>query len=163
MLSSCDVRNPSKKNITGTRASSVATCATSARSCASCTDDAASIPQPTIRALITSEWSPKIDRACVAIALAAIWKTQAVSSPAILYMLGSISSNPCEAVKVVVRAPLWSAPCTAPAAPPSDCICWMDGTCPQMFLIPCAAQASASSAIVDDGVIGKIAKTSLTR
>ena len=128
LFSSCDVRNPSKKNSTGTRDSSVATCATSARSCASCTDDAASIAKPTMRALITSEWSPKMDRACVAIALAATWKTQGVSSPAILYMLGSISRNPCDAVNVVVRAPLWSAPCTAPAAPPSDCICWMIGT-----------------------------------
>src|SRR6188768_4177453 len=32
-----------------------------------------------------------------------------------------------------------------------------------MFLTPFAAQASASSAIVDEGVIGKIAQTSLTR
>ena len=119
--------------------------------------------KPTMRALITSEWSPKMDSACVAIDLAATWKTQEVSSPAILYMLGSISRNPCDAVNVVVRAPLWSAPCTAPAAPPSDCICWMTGIWPQMFLIPCAAQASASSAIVDEGVIGKMAQTSLTR
>ena len=55
LFSSCDVRNPSKKNITGTRASSVAACATSARSCASCTEAAASIAKPTMRALITSE------------------------------------------------------------------------------------------------------------
>jgi hypothetical protein len=46
---------------------------------------------------------------------------------------------------------------------PSDCICWITGTWPQMFLSPCAAQASASSAIVDEGVIGKMAQTSLTR
>ena len=32
-----------------------------------------------------------------------------------------------------------------------------------MFLMPLAAQASASSAIVDEGVIGKMAQTSLTR
>ena len=55
LFSSCDVRNPSKKNITGTRDSSVAICATSARSCDSCTEVAASIAKPTIRALITSE------------------------------------------------------------------------------------------------------------
>ena len=40
-----------------------------------------------------------------------------VSSPAILYMLGIISSRPCDAVNVVVSAPACSAPCTAPAAP----------------------------------------------
>jgi len=32
-----------------------------------------------------------------------------------------------------------------------------------MFLMPSAAHASASSAIVDEGVIGKIAETSFTR
>src|SRR6188474_1807586 len=116
-----------------------------------------------MRALITSEWSPKIESACVAIARAATWKTHGVSSPAILYMLGSISRNPWDAVNVVVSAPLCSAPCTAPAAPPSDCICWITGTWPQMFLMPWAAHASASSAIVDEGVIGKMAQTSLTR
>ena len=116
-----------------------------------------------MRALITSEWSPKMDSACVAIARAATWKTHGVSSPAILYMFGSISRRPCDAVNVVVSAPLCSAPWTAPAAPPSDCICWTTGTCPQMFLMPWAAHASASSAIVEDGVIGKMAQTSLTR
>ena len=35
-------------------------------------------------------------------ARAATWKTVLVSSPAILYMFGIISSKPCEAVKVVV-------------------------------------------------------------
>ena len=79
--------------------------------------------KPVMRALMTSEWSPKIDSAWVATARAATWNTHEVSSPAILYMLGSISRNPCEAVKVVVSAPLCSAPWTAPAAPPSDCIC----------------------------------------
>ena len=78
-------------------------------------------------------------------------------------MLGSINSKPCDAVKVVVSAPLCSDPCKVPAAPPSDCICCTTGTLPQMFLMPSAAHASASSAIVDEGVIGKIAETSLTR
>ncbi len=78
-------------------------------------------------------------------------------------MFGSISSRPCEAVNVVVSAPLCSDPCRVPAAPPSDCICCTTGTLPQMFSMPSAAQVSASSAIVDDGVIGKIAETSLTR
>src|SRR5271165_4125720 len=78
-------------------------------------------------------------------------------------MLGSISSRPCEAVKVVVSAPDCSAPCTAPAAPPSLCIAWTTGWLPQMVGTPAAAHSSANSAIVEDGVIGKIAITSLTR
>src|SRR5208337_1427842 len=103
------------------------------------------------------------ESAWVATDRAATWKTQAVSSPAILYMLGSISRKPCEAVNVVVSAPLCREPWTAPAAPPSACISCTTGTAPQIFLMPSAAQASASSAIVEDGVIGKIAHTSLTR
>ena len=39
-----------------------------------------------------------------------------------VYMLGIISKRPWEAVKVVVRAPALREPCTAPAAPASDCI-----------------------------------------
>src|SRR6187455_3776727 len=39
----------------------------------------------------------------------------------------------------------------------------MAGTWPQMFFTPCAAQASASSGMVDEGVIGNTAQTSLTR
>ena len=74
-----------------------------------------------------------------------------VSSPAILYMFGIISSRPCEAVKVVVSAPACSAPWTAPAAPPSDCISMTSGTVPQMFVLPCADHSSANSPIGDDG------------
>ena len=48
--------------------------------------------------------------------------TNGESSPAILYMFGIIRSRPCEAVKVVVRAPAWIEPWQAPAAPASDCI-----------------------------------------
>src|ERR1700757_33347 len=65
-------------------------------------------------------------------------------------MFGSISRRPCDAVKVVVRAPDCSAPCTAPAAPPSLCISCTTDTLPQMFFTPSAAHWSASSAIVDD-------------
>ncbi len=92
-----------------------------------------------------------------------MWNTHGVSSPAILYMFGNIKRRPCEAVKVVVKAPLCRAPCTAPAAPSSDCICCTTGIWPQMFFRPWAAQASASSAIVEEGVMGKMAQTSLTR
>ena len=56
-----------------------------------------------------------------------------VSSPAILYMFGIISSRPCEAVNVVASAPPCSAPCSAPAAPPSLCISTTVGTVPQTF------------------------------
>ena len=52
---------------------------------------------------MTSLWSPKIESACVAIARAATCITNGVSSPAILNMSGSISSSPCDAVKVVVE------------------------------------------------------------
>ncbi len=106
------------------------------------------------RAAITSEWSPKIERAWVASARAATWMTAGVSSPAILNMSGIISSSPCDAVKVVASAPVWSAPWSAPAAPPSLCISTTSGTEPQRFGSPATAQASASSPIVEAGVIG---------
>ena len=80
--------------------------------------------------------------------------TAGVSSPAILYMFGIISSRPCEAVNVVASAPLCSAPCRAPAAPPSLCISTTEGTVPQTLVFPWLAHSSASSAIGDDGVIG---------
>jgi hypothetical protein len=77
-----------------------------------------------------------------------------VSSPAILYMLGIISSRPCEAVKVVASAPACTAPCTAPAAPPSDCISAISGTTPQRFGRLRLDQSSQSSAMGLLGVIG---------
>ena len=75
MLISCEVRKPSKKCRNGTRDRSVAACAISARSCASCTEPEDSRAKPVVRVAITSEWSPKIDSACVASARAATWKT----------------------------------------------------------------------------------------
>ena len=80
--------------------------------------------------------------------------THEVSSPAILYMLGIINNNPWDAVKVVAREPLCSAPCSAPAAPASLCISTTVGTVPQTFALPLLAHSSASSAIGDAGVIG---------
>ncbi len=103
---------------------------------------------------MTSEWSPKIDSACVATARADTCRANEVSSPAILYRLGIIRSRPWLAVKVVASEPAWSAPCTAPAAPPSDCISVMEGTTPQTFVRPFDAHSSASSPIVEEGVIG---------
>ena len=52
------------------------------------------MPTPVDRAAITSLWSPKIESACAASERATTWKTAGVSSPAILYMLGIISSSP---------------------------------------------------------------------
>ena len=154
VLTSWLVRNPSKKCRNGTRLRRLAAWAISAKSWASCTDEAHSIAQPVIRALITSEWSPKMLSAWVAIVRAATWMTAGVSSPAILYILGSISNSPCEAVNVVPRTPLVTAPCRAPAAPPSDCISTTSGTAPHRFVRPWALQASADSPIAEDGVIG---------
>ena len=121
---------------------------------ASCTEPEDSSAKPVGRTAMTSEWSPKIDSAWVARDRAATWKTVGVSSPAILNMLGIISISPCEAVNVVVMAPACSAPCRAPAAPASLCISWITGTLPQMFLRPADAHSSASSAMVEEGVIG---------
>ena len=136
------------------RDSSVAAWAISAKSWASWTDDEQRSANPVPRAAITSLWSPKIESAWVATARAATWKTVGVSSPAILYMSGSIRSRPCEAVNVVAREPAWSAPWIAPAAPASLCISTTDGTAPQVFARPAAAQLSASSPIAEAGVIG---------
>ena len=61
------MRKPSKKWTNGMRASSVAAWEIRAMSCASCTEAEASIAQPVERQAITSLWSPKIDRAWVAI------------------------------------------------------------------------------------------------
>ena len=154
VLSSCEVRNPSKKCTNGTRVASVAACATRARSCASCTEADASSANPVCRTAITSEWSPKIDNPCAASDLAATLMTADVSSPAILYMFGIINSRPCDEVKVVVNAPLCRAPCRAPAAPPSLCISTTVGTVPHTLGRPALDHSSANSAIGDDGVIG---------
>ena len=93
-------------------------------------------------------------RPCAASDRAATLNTVEVSSPAILYMFGIISSRPWDAVNVVDSAPPWSAPCSAPAAPPSDCISMTVGTMPYTLVRPREAHSSASSAIVELGVIG---------
>ena len=95
-----------------------------------------------------------MDSPCAATDRAATCSTAGVSSPAILYMFGIISSRPCDAVNVVASAPLCSAPCRAPAAPPSLCISTTAGTLPHRFGRPWLDHSSASSAIGDDGVIG---------
>ena len=132
-------------------------------SCASCTELEARKAKPVPRQAITSEWSPKIERAWVARVRAVTCMVNGVSSPAILYMLGIISRSPWDAVNVVASAPACSAPCTAPAAPPSDCISAISGTIPQRFVLPLLAHSSHSSAMVELGVIGYMAIASLTR
>ena len=148
------MRNPSKKCMNGTRDFIVAVWAMSAMSWHSCTVEEHSMAKPVCRQAMTSWWSPKIDRPWAARERAATWKTVLVSSPAILYMLGIMSSRPWEAVKVVLRAPPCRAPWMAPAAPPSDCISMTVGTAPQMFSRPAADHSSAVSAIGEDGVMG---------
>ena len=154
LASSWLVRNPSKKCMNGTRLARVATWATAAKSPASWTLEAASIANPVCRADMTSEWSPKMLSACVARVRAATWMTVGVSSPAILYMFGIISSRPWEAVNVVPRAPRVTAPCRAPAAPASLCRDVTSGTVPHRLRRPLALHASACSAIGEAGVIG---------
>ena len=154
MATSCEVRKPSKKCRKGIRLASVAIWAMHAKSCASWTEPEAIIAQPVCRQALMSEWSPKIDRAWVATVRADTWNTAEVSSPATLYMVGIISSRPCDAVKVVVRAPACSEPWTAAAAPASDCISMTSGTVPQMLVRPSADHSSAHSPMLDEGVIG---------
>ena len=95
-----------------------------------------------------------MESAWVATARAVTCMQNGVSSPAILYMLGIMSSRPCDAVKVVVSAPAWRAPWTAAAAPASDCISCTSGTAPHTFGLPCAAHSSAHSPMLEEGVIG---------
>ena len=154
MLSSWLVRKPSKKCTNGTRARRVAAWAIKAISMASCGLSEHNIAHPVWRTAITSEWSPKIESAVVAIARADTWKTVGVSSPAILYIFGIIKSKPCEAVNVVVSAPATKEPCTAPEAPPSDCSSFTEGMLPQRLVSPLALLASQISPIVEEGVIG---------
>ena len=55
---------------------------------------------------------------------------------------------------VVVSAPAWRDPWTAPAAPASDCISTSRTVSPKMFLWPLAAHSSVYSAMLDEGVMG---------
>ncbi len=72
--------------------------ATAERSMTSCTLPSASMAKPVWRQAITSEWSPKMLRAWVDTVRADTWNTLGSISAAILYMLGIISSRPCDAV-----------------------------------------------------------------
>ena len=52
---------------------------------------------------------------------------------------------------VEVKEPAANDPCTAPAAPASDCISATFASLPQMFFFPCDAHSSIHSPIVDEG------------
>ena len=69
-------------------------------------------------------------------------------------MLGIISSRPCDAVNVVVSAPVCSAPWTR--ARGAALALHLDDVrhLPQTLVLPSLDHWSASSAIVEDGVIG---------
>ena len=136
------------------RDSMLAACAMSARSITSCTELEDNMPNPVARVAMTSLWSPKIESAWMASDRAAMWNTVGVSSPAILYMLGIISSSPCAAVNVVQSAPACKAPWSAATAPPSLCISITVGTVPQMLVFPSADHWSAHSPMLEDGVMG---------
>ena len=107
-----------------------------------------------MRAAITSEWSPKIERPCVAIARAATWITAGVSSPAILNMFGSISSSPCDDVNVVASEPGLQRPVDGPGRAALALHLDDRGTAPQTLRTPCADHVSESSPIGEAGVIG---------
>ena len=111
--------------------------------------------EPVVRAAITSPWSQKIDRAWVASDRAATWTTPGVSSPAILNRFGSISSRPCEAVKVVASAPPDQRTVQGPGGPALALhLDHVRAPIPRRLARPAAAQASADSPMGDAGVIG---------
>ena len=82
----------------------------------------ASMQNPVCWQAITSWWSAKMHNVWVESARVATWITAGKHSPAILYIVGSIKSNPCELVKVEVKRPEDSAPCIKEITPFSECI-----------------------------------------
>ncbi len=138
----------------GTRPSIAARCGTAVRSITSCTLPSHIMASPVCLHAITSEWSPKMEKACVPTVLELTCRTPGSSSPLSLYSAGTISISPCEAVYEVVSAPASSAPCIAPAAPHSLSISTRRTGCPNRFFLPLAAQTSTCAAIGEDGVIG---------
>ena len=103
---------------------------------------------------MTSAWSPKIDRAWVARVRAATCITNGVSSPAILYMSGIISSSPCDAVNVVAERSRRERAVEGARGPGLGLHLDDGGTSPHTFALPFADHSSASSPIVELGVIG---------
>ena len=82
----------------GTRALTADRWATAARSMHSWTQEEASWAKPVWRQAITSEWSPKMEKALVPTVRAATWMTPGRSWPEIRYRGGTISIRPWLAV-----------------------------------------------------------------
>ena len=131
-----------------------ARCATGARSITSCAFALESIANPVWRQFITSEWSPKMESACVPTVRDATCRTPGRRSPEMRCMTGIMSMSPCDEVKDVESAPASSEPWIAPIAPASDCISTSVTVWPNTFLRPFAAHSSVFPAIGEDGVIG---------
>ena len=138
----------------GTRPLMAARCATPAKSMTSCTLPVDSMAKPVLRQLMTSEWSPNMDMAWVPTVRDATCSTPGSRSPAMRCRTGIISISPCDEVKLVASAPVCSAPCTAAAAPASDCISMSCTVWPNRFFLPLADHTSVLPAIGEDGVMG---------
>ena len=120
----------------------------------SCTLPVHSMAKPVLRQLITSLWSPKIDMAWVPTVRAATCSTPGRRSPAMRCSTGIISMRPWDEVKLVASAPVCSAPCTAAAAPASDCISTSCTGWPNRFSLPFADHTSVLPAMGLEGVMG---------
>ena len=62
---------------------------------------------------------------------------------------------------MVVSAPACRDPWQVPAAPASDCISMTSTGFPKMLVLPLADHSSTFSAITEEGVMGKMAATSV--
>ena len=113
-----------------------------------------SIAHPGARQAMTFSWSPKMERACVAMARAAMWNTVDVELPGDFVHVGDHEKQSLGRGKGRRERARGGRPCTAPAAPASDCISTTEGMVPQIFFVPSADSSSATSPIVDEGVIG---------
>ena len=154
LLSSWLVLKPSKKCKNGKLPSIALKCEIIDIWYESCTEEEANIQKPVLRVAYISWWSPNIDNAWVAKLRAATWITPGNISPAILYIVGIINNNPCDAVNVVAKLPAWSAPCVTAAAPASLCISITLTVSLNKFNFPALLHLSVNVAIGLAGVIG---------
>ena len=85
---------------------------------------------------------------------AATCSTPGRRSPAMRCSTGIISISPWDDVNDVASAPVCSAPCTAAAAPASDCISIRRTVWPNRFFFPLALHTSVLPAMGLEGVMG---------